>query len=97
PYVLIEWRRFLRENVYSAAASSCDLYIWSNFIHNVTSSDDVCPARARTTAIAVLLFFLASVSRLARFARGHFSTTSKVEAQGIFRPHPKSGEGWWGM
>ena len=56
PYVLIEWRKFLRENIYSIATFSCDLYVWSNFIHKVTSSDDVCPPRVRTTAIAVLLF-----------------------------------------
>ena len=54
-YVLIEWRHFLRENVYSTGTSSCDLYIWSNFIHKVTSSDDVCPPWACITAIAVLL------------------------------------------
>ena len=28
PYVLIVVRHFLRENVYSTATSSCDLYIW---------------------------------------------------------------------
>ena len=37
PYVLIELRHFPRENVYSTATSSCDLYIWSNIIHEDTS------------------------------------------------------------
>ena len=37
PYVSLVARHFLRENVYSTATSSCDLYIWSNFIHKDTS------------------------------------------------------------
>ena len=55
---LIEWHHFPRENVYSTVTLSCDLYILSNFIHKVTSLDHVCPPRARTTAIAELLFYL---------------------------------------
>ena len=57
PYVLIVARHFLLENVYFTATSSCDLYIWSNFIYKDASS--VCPPRARTTAIAVLLVGIA--------------------------------------